>query len=117
MLKIEVTITICPANSPSASISTAIVKEETAVGEAVTPINATNASPRNPRAMAAANTARGKTISLPRATTLRYFRLALILPNWKVPPSTIKERGVATFEREDKGDIKAQEFLFVALIK
>ena len=104
ILIIDVNITICPANSPSASISTAIVKEETAVGDAVTPINATNASPLKPRAMATANTARGKKINLARTTVLRYFKLALILLNWKVPPSTIKARGVATFERDDKGD-------------
>jgi hypothetical protein len=104
ILIIEVNITTWPANSPSASISKAIVKDDTAVGEAVTPISATKASLRNPRAMATPNTSIGKRMSLPRTTTRRYFKLTLILLNWKVPPSTTKARGVATLDRPEIGD-------------
>ncbi|MGB4659789.1 MAG: hypothetical protein WBI07_11440, partial [Mobilitalea sp.] len=104
MQTMEVITTICPASSPSASISIAIEKEETAVGEAARAIKATSASFRNPNKTAIENMMAGTRINLPITAMEIYLAFTQSRSNWKVPPSTIKASGVAIFDKLCSGE-------------
>ena len=79
-----------PASSLSLSMVSAMVKDDTAVGDAKIAIKVTKAIPRNPKNAAAPSPAAGTTISLAMTQMTRFFLHLSILVMLKDAPRITK---------------------------